>query len=231
MVPRNSKSRRFLSIAPMPLFVIAITEPSGEVTEMFDNARLQHQIEFILEIDRLKQVLRQTIMTDKSRRENSAEHSWHAALMTIVLSEYAENPQIDVFQVVKMLLIHDLVEIDVGDTYCYDINARKDQHERELQAAKRIFNLLPKDQARQLQLLWDEFEARQTLNSRFANALDRLQPLITNYYTHGKAWQEHGVKRHQVVARNCSIEDGAPELWRYALRLIEDAVRRGILSE
>jgi len=198
---------------------------------MSDNARFQCQIEFIVEVDKLKRVLRQTIITDKSRQENSAEHSWHIALMTIILSEYAENPQIDVFRVVKMLLVHDLVEIDAGDTFCYDNHAREDQHERERQAAKRIFNLLPKDQARRLQSLWEEFEARQTLNSRFANALDRLQPLINNYYTGGKAWRKHGVKRHQVVARNCMIEDGAPELWRYALRLIEDAVVRGILPE
>jgi len=198
---------------------------------MSDNARFQRQIEFIVEVDKLKRVLRQTIITDKSRQENSAEHSWHIALMTIILSEYAENPQIDVFRVVKMLLVHDLVEIDAGDTFCYDNHAREDQHERERQAAKRIFNLLPKDQARRLQSLWEEFEARQTMNSRFANALDRLQPLINNYYTHGKAWRKHGVKRHQVVARNRMIEDGAPELWRYALRLIEDAVVRGILPE
>jgi len=198
---------------------------------MSDNARFQCQIEFIVEVDKLKRVLRQTIITDKSRQENSAEHSWHIALMTIILSEYAENPQIDVFRVVKMLLVHDLVEIDAGDTFCYDNHAREDQHERERQAAKRIFNLLPKDQARRLQSLWEEFEARQTVNSRFANALDRLQPLINNYYTGGKAWRKHGVKRHQVVARNCMIEDGAPELWRYALRLIEDAVVRGILPE
>ena len=198
---------------------------------MGDNARLKRQIEFILEIDRLKQVLRQTVITDKSRQENSAEHSWHIALMTIILSEYAENPQIDVFQVVKMLLIHDLVEIDAGDTFCYDNHARESQHERELAAANRIFNILPKDQARQLQALWEEFEARQTLNSRFANALDRLQPLINNYYTNGKAWKKHGVKRQQVVARNCRIEDGAPELWRYALKLIENAAVQGILRE
>jgi len=198
---------------------------------MSDDTRLHHQIEFILEIDRLKQVLRQTITTDKSRQENSAEHSWHTSLMAIILLEYAENPQIDVFRVAKMLLIHDLVEIDAGDTFCYDDHARKYQHERELQAAKRIFNLLPMDQARQLQSLWEEFEARKTVNSRFANALDRLQPLINNYYTDGKAWQEHGVKRHQVVARNCWIKEGAPKLWQYALELIEDAVVRGILTE
>jgi putative hydrolase of HD superfamily len=198
---------------------------------MSDNARFQRQIEFIIEIDRLKQILRQTITTDESRQENSAEHSWHIALMAIILSEYAEDPRLDVFRVIKMLLIHDLVEIDAGDTFCYDDHARESQHERELQAAKRIFTLLPTDQARQLQSLWAEFEARQTLNSRFANALDRLQPLINNYYTEGKAWQKHNVKRHQVVARNCWIKDGAPELWRYALRLIEDAVVRGILTE
>jgi putative hydrolase of HD superfamily len=198
---------------------------------MSDNARLKRQIEFILEIDRLKQVMRQTVITDKSRQENSAEHSWHVALMTIILSEYAKNPQIDVFQVVKMLLVHDIVEIDAGDTFCYDNHARADQHERELMAAKRIFNLLPKDQARQLQALWEEFEARQTLNSRFANALDRLQPLINNYYTDGKAWKKHGVKQHQVVARNCRIEEGSPELWRYASNLIKNAVVQGILPE
>jgi len=195
------------------------------------NSRLQHQIEFIIEIDRLKQVLRQTFTTDKSRQENSAEHSWHIALMAIILSEYAEIPQIDVLKVVKMLLIHDLVEIDAGDTFCYDDVAREDQHTRELQAARRIFNLLPVDQAQQLKSLWKEFEACQTLNSRFANALDRLQPLLNNYYTDGKAWQKHGVKRHQVVARNSWIAEGAPKLWRYALELIEDAVEQGILKE
>lgn len=198
---------------------------------MFEKGRLQQQIEFIVEVDRLKQVLRQTIITGKLRQENSAEHSWHIALMTIILSEYAENPKIDVLHVVKMLLIHDLVEIDAGDTYCYDEQAREDQHERERQAATRIFNLLPKDQARQIKSLWEEFEACQTPNSRFANALDRLQPLMNNYYTHGQAWQKHGVKKHQVVARNCIIEDGAPKLWRYASRLIEDAVAREILME
>ncbi|MGD8544714.1 MAG: HD domain-containing protein [Candidatus Bathyarchaeota archaeon] len=198
---------------------------------MFENERLQQQIEFIVEIDKLKQVLRQTIITDKSRQETSAEHSWHISLMTIILSEYAENPEINVFHVVKMLLIHDIVEIDAGDTYCYDEHACKGQHERERQAATRIFNLLPKDQALKLQELWEEFEECQTPNSRFANALDRLQPLINNYYTHGKAWQKHGVKKQQVVARNCIIEDGAPELWLYASRLIEDAVAREILIE
>jgi putative hydrolase of HD superfamily len=198
---------------------------------MSANIRLQNQIRFIVEIDRLKQILRQTFIIDKSRRENSAEHSWHIALMAIILSEYAEIPQIDVLRVVKMLLIHDLVEIDAGDTFCYDDVARKDQHSRELKAAKRIFSLLPMDQAKQLKSLWKEFEECQTLNSRFANALDRLQPLLSNYYTDGKAWKKHGVKRSQVVARNRWIKNGAPILWRYALNLIDDAVEQGMLKE
>jgi putative hydrolase of HD superfamily len=198
---------------------------------MFDNVRLRRQIEFVIEIDKLKGVLRQTIVTGSSKRENSAEHSWHAALMTVILSEYATSPQIDVSRVVKMLLIHDLVEIDAGDTYCYDDDARENQRERELKAAKRIFSLLPEDQRRQLRLLWEEFEARQTSDSRLANALDRLQPLINNYYTKGRAWQLHGVRRSQVVARNRILEERAPELWKFVLRLVDDAVTRGFLLE
>jgi putative hydrolase of HD superfamily len=198
---------------------------------MPDNMRFQRQIEFIVEIDKLKQVTRQTLITGESRRENAAEHSWHTALMALILFEYAEQPQIDVLQVVRMLLIHDLVEIDAGDTFCYDDHARANQHERELQAAARIFSLLPEDQAQRLRALWEEFEGGQTLNARFAQALDRLQPLINNYYTQGKAWQKHAVTKHQVVARNCKIEDGAPKLWRYACKLIEDAVKTGILFE
>jgi putative hydrolase of HD superfamily len=151
--------------------------------------------------------------------------------MALILLEHAKNSRIDACRVVKMLLIHDLVEIDAGDTFCYDEHAREGQHERELQAAIRIFNLLPRDQARQLQSLWEEFEDRQTLNAQFAHALDRLQPLINNYYTHGKAWQKHNVRKQQVLDRNRIIEDGAPELWRYASQLIEDAVARGFLSE
>ena len=164
---------------------------------MSDNLRFQSQIEFILEIDKLKQVLRQTLTINKSRQEDSAEHSWHIALMAIILSEYAEIPHIDLFKVIKMLLIHDLVEIDAGDTPCYDNIACRDQHERELKASNRIYNLLPIDQAQQLKSLWKEFEACKTLNSQFANALDRLQPLLSNYFTHGKAWTKYDVREHQ----------------------------------
>ncbi|MCW4030771.1 MAG: HD domain-containing protein, partial [Candidatus Bathyarchaeota archaeon] len=166
---------------------------------MLDNLRLQRQVRFVVEIDKLKQVLRQTFTIAKSRQENSAEHSWHIALMAILLSEYANSTKIDVFRVVKMLLIHDLVEIDAGDTFCYDDIARRDQHERELQAAERIFNLAPKDQAKKLVILWEEFEACKTPDSRFANAIDRLQPLLNNYYTEGKGWIKHNIKKHQVL--------------------------------
>ena len=152
--------------------------------------RFGQQIEFILEVDKLKKVLRKTILMDRSRRENSAEHSWHIALTVLILSEYAKDSDVDLFRVMKILLIHDLIEIDAGDTYCYDDQGRKDQARREKKAADRIFNLLPADQATTLRELWDEFEERKTPESRFANALDRLQPFLHNYFTEGQTWQE-----------------------------------------
>jgi putative hydrolase of HD superfamily len=168
---------------------------------------------------------------NKSRRENSAEHSWHIALTVLVLSEYAEEKTIDVFRVVKLLLIHDLVEIDAGDTYCYDDQGRQDQAKREEIAADRIFNILPEDQARSFRSLWDEFEARETAESRLANALDRLQPFLLNYFTEGLSWQEHDVKSSQVVSRMQPVEDGSPFLWNYVKALLDDAVKKGYLSE
>jgi putative hydrolase of HD superfamily len=198
---------------------------------MSANTRFQKQIRFILEMDKLKQIFRQTFITDKTRQENSAEHSWHIAVMAFIFSEYAQDPQVDVFRIVKMLLVHDLVEIDAGDTFCYDKQACESQPERELKAAKRIFNLLPMDQARQFESLWKEFEECQSPTARFANALDRLQPLINNYYTDGMAWQKNGVKSHQIAARNHRIAEGAPKLGRYASELIERALERGLLAE
>ena len=148
--------------------------------------RLQRQIQFIIEIDKLKKIMRQTYLTDQSRKENDAEHSWHLAVMAILLAEYAKDDQIDLFHVLKMLLIHDLVEIDAGDTFCYDEDGNAHKLEKEIQAAERIFNLLPEDQARDFRKLWDEFEARQSPESRFAAALDRLQPLLHNSRTKGR---------------------------------------------
>jgi putative hydrolase of HD superfamily len=194
------------------------------------SGRFQKQIEFILEADKLKHTQRQTILMNKSRRENSAEHSWHIALSVLVLSEYAKDKEIDMFRVVKMLLIHDLVEIDAGDTYCYDDQGREDQTQQEAIAADRIFKLLPEDQARSFRDLWDEFETRETAESRLANALDRLQPFLINYFTQGQSWQEHEVKSHQVVTRMQPVEDGSPYLWNYVQALLNDAVEKGYLS-
>ena len=197
---------------------------------MVDNIRFESQIRFIKEIDKLKQVFRQTLLIGKSRQETSSEHSWHIALMAIILLEYVEG-QIDLLRVVKMLLIHDLVEIDAGDTPCYNELACQTKPERELKAANRIFNLLPIDQAHYLKLLWKEFEDCQTLDSKFANAVDRLEPLISNYYTEGKAWKKNKVRKNQVIKRIYSIKDISPKIWKYASDLVEDSVRKGILSE
>jgi len=193
--------------------------------------RFRQQIEFILEVDKLKNVLRKTILMDRSRRENSAEHSWHIALTVLVLSEYAKDSDVDLFRVMKILLVHDLIEIDAGDTYCYDDQGRKDQAQREKNAADRIFNLLPADQATTLRELWDEFEERETPESRFANALDRLQPFLHNYFTEGQTWQENNIKRAQVKSRMHPVDDGAPVLWNYVSSLIDDGVKKGFLSE
>ena len=194
------------------------------------SGRFKKQIDFILEADKLKSTLRRTVLLDRSRPENSAEHSWHIALLALVLSEYAAGDAIDIFRVVKMLLVHDLVEIDAGDTYCYDDQGRQDQAQRELQAADRIFNILPEDLAQSFLELWKEFEARQTPESRLANALDRVQPFLHNYYTEGQTWQENDIQSSQVVARMHPVEDGSPFLWKYIEALIEDAILKGYLS-
>jgi putative hydrolase of HD superfamily len=192
--------------------------------------RFKNQVEFVLEADRLKHILRKTILLDRSRRENSAEHSWHIALMVMMMSEYAVEPGIDFWHVMKMLLIHDLVEIDAGDTYCYDDQGRQDQSRREEIAADRIFGILPADQAAELRALWDEFEKKETPESRFANALDRVQPLLHNYFTEGQTWQENRIKSGQVHRRVRPVKDGAPVLWEYVTALIEDAVKKGFLA-
>jgi putative hydrolase of HD superfamily len=193
--------------------------------------RFRQQIEFILEVDKLKNVLRMTILMDRSRQENSAEHSWHIALTVLILSEYTKDSDVDLFRVMKILLIHDLIEIDAGDTYCYDDQGRQDQAQREKKAADRIFNLLPADQATALRELWDEFEERKTPESRFANALDRLQPFLHNYFTEGQTWQENNIKSAQVKSRMRPVDDGAPVLWNYVSSLIDDGVKKGFLAE
>ncbi len=191
--------------------------------------RLERQIDFIREIDRLKSVQRQTWLLDTSRKENSAEHSWHIAVMAMVLGEYAPGGGVDVSRVIQMLLLHDIVEVDAGDTFCYDETAVSGQHEREQAAAHRLFGLLPEDIGTRFRDLWDEFEARQTPEACLANALDRLQPILNNYHTGGKSWQDNGISRDRVVARNRVMADGAPALWRYIEKLLDRAVAEGIL--
>ncbi len=188
--------------------------------------RLESQVRFILEVDKLKSVLRRTYLLNEDRNENSAEHSWHLAVMAIVLAEYAKVP-VDVARVIKMVVVHDIVEVDAGDTYCYDAVAELDKAERETRAADRIFGLLPEDQGRQLRALWEEFEARTTPDARFAAALDRFMPMLHNYHTGGRSWREHGVMSSQVLERNRPIEDGSDELWRYARAMVAEAVASG----
>ncbi|MEW6492785.1 MAG: HD domain-containing protein [Cyanobacteriota bacterium] len=194
------------------------------------NSRLAQQIQFIVEIDKLKQVLRQTLLMDASRQENSAEHSWHIAIMAILLAEYAPSPDIDLLHVIKMLLIHDLVEIDAGDTFCYDVQGNLDKELREVQAADRIFGLLPEEQGTQLRSLWEEFEAQETVAAKFAAALDRIQPLLHNQQTQGGTWRIHGITRDQVLQRIYPVKDGAPDIWPAVEKIVADCVAAGYLA-
>ncbi len=194
-----------------------------------DADRLERQIDFIVEIDKLKHVLRRTYLVDGKRRENSAEHSWHLAAMAVLLVEYARE-ELDLARVVKMLLLHDVVEIDAGDTFAYDEAAHADKNERERLAAERIFNLLPDDLAGEVFALWEEFEEGETPEAKYAEALDRFQPILLNYGSGGIAWQEHGISSEQVIARNRHIEAGAPVLWTYVRGLIDRAVSSGRLA-
>ncbi len=198
------------------------------VDMMTTSDRLEQQIRFILEIDKLKTVLRRSYLLNGSRYENSAEHSWHLAVMALVLAEHANEP-VDLCRVLKMLLVHDIVEIDAGDTYCYDEVANQDKAERERRAAERLFGLLPPDQRDELRALWEEFEARQTPEAKFAAALDRLMPLMHNFFTGGRSWQEHGVTLEQVLERNSPTAEGSATLWAFAKRLIDQAVEQGLL--
>lgn len=191
--------------------------------------RLARQVEFIAECDKLKEVFRQTCNTQSRRPENDAEHSWHLCLAVIVLAEHANAPRLDVLRVLKMVIIHDLVEIDAGDTFGYDTKAQADQHARECVAADRIFGLLPADQAREFRALWDEFEAQQTPEAKFALACDRFQPVLLNSRTEGGGWKKHGVTQDRVVARNSKIGEGSAELWRHVEPMIQRAVDAGHL--
>ena len=193
--------------------------------------RLEQQITFVRELDKLKRVQRQTWLTDTSRQENSAEHSWHIAVMAMVLAEYAPGDDLDIGRVIQMLLIHDIVEIDAGDTFCYDRSAVAHQAAHEERAAERLFGLLPQHLADRFRNLWEEFEARETPEALLANSLDRLQPILNNYHSGGKSWGAHGITRDQVRERNRIVADGAPELWAYIEDLLQRAVDKGMLKD
>ncbi|MEZ4576539.1 MAG: HD domain-containing protein [Desulfobacterales bacterium] len=193
--------------------------------------RLARQIQFIVEIDKLKQIVRQSYLTDASRLENSVEHSWHLAMMAMVLAEYANEPDIDAGRVVKMVLIHDLVEIDAGDTFLYDAEHAESKREREIAAADRIFSLLPTDQEAGFRALWEEFEARETPAAKFAYALDRLQPMLHNVITRGKSWQRHGITLSQVMAKNSPMKEGSESLWEYISGLLDAAAEEGVIAD
>jgi putative hydrolase of HD superfamily len=192
--------------------------------------RLEKQIHFILEVDRLKEVFRQTVCTQSRRAENDAEHSWHLCLSVIVLAEHANDPNLDVLRVLNMVILHDLVEIDAGDTFAYDTAGMATQHEREAKAADRIFGLLPPDQASDFRALWDEFEARETSEAKFAAAVDRFQPVLLNCSTEGSAWRRHGVTADRVIARNAHIAQGSADLWDNVSAMIGRAVEKGHLA-
>lgn len=208
-------------------------------------SKLENQLAFLMEADRLKNIYRQTYtstddlppMPDGSnvgkpypRRENDAEHSFSLALFTAVLAEYSNEP-VDVPKTMKMVLVHDIVEIDAGDTYCYDAAGNTTKEEREKAAADRLFALLPPEQEREFRGLWEEFEAGETPEAKFAAAMDRLQPLLLNLHRNGISWQEHGIKFGQVEKRVSRIEKGSGTLYKYIYRKLEDARERGILPD
>ena len=194
---------------------------------MFDQERFEKQLAFIREIDKEKMIKRQSYITDCETRENDADHAWHMAIMTVLLSEYS-NEKIDVLKTMTMLLIHDLVEVYAGDTYAYDEEGKKTQAAREALAADKIYSLLPEDQGEYLKSLWLEFEEQKTPEAKFARTMDCFQPLILNDATNGRAWKEHSVQRSWVMKRNQNTHKGSEDIWEYAREnLIEKNVQKG----
>jgi putative hydrolases of HD superfamily len=191
--------------------------------------RLERQLAFLLEADKLKTVFRRNLIADGSRTENDAEHSWTFALAAVLFAETAREP-VDLLKVVRIALIHDVVEVDAGDTFIYDEAAKQGQREREERAAQRLFGLLPEDQARELLALWHEFEEGQTKEARFARAIDRLAAVVLNHASQGRSWRRHGVTKERILEINSRIDQGSPALWRLVQQLVEDATRKGYVD-
>lgn len=205
------------------------TTHADAVAALAPDERLARRLRFLIELDRLKQVLRRNLLADGSRRENDAEHSWHLAVAALILREHAP-PGADPARATAMVLLHDVVEIDAGDAFVYDAEANAGRAERERRAPERIFGLLPPDQAAELKALWEEFEARQTPDARFAAALDRLLPLLLNHANGGRGWREHGVRASQVREVSRPVRELAQALAHVVEAVIRDAVARGALD-
>lgn len=199
------------------------------MTPQSPQQRLQSQLHFVMTLDRLKTVLRKTRLADGSRWENSAEHSWHLATMALVFQEYAP-PTVDLQRVLPMVLIHDVVEIEAGDTFCYDPETTQDQAAREQAAADSLFHQLPRDQAHTLRALWEEFEAGTTPTAQFAIALDRLHPFLLNYANEGATWKQFAISADQVWHRMQPIKAGFPEMWPFVTEIIAECVSKGIIQ-
>ena len=206
-----------------------MTVDSASAAAGADEGPLARRIRFALEADRLKAVLRRTRLVDGSRLENSAEHSWHVALLAVLLRD-AAPAGVDHARVLRMLLVHDLVEVDAGDTFCYDADANLGREDREQAAAARLFGILPAEQARELAALWEEFEAAESADARFAAALDRFQPLLLNFYGGGGSWREHAITRAQVLRRMDPIREGAPALWPMVLDVVDRSCQAGWIA-
>jgi putative hydrolase of HD superfamily len=192
--------------------------------------RQDDQFRFLLAIDKLKTVLRRSVLSDQSRRENSAEHSWHLATLALCLKEYAEGP-VDILKVITMLLLHDIVEIDAGDMFVHSTEQQEKQHEKEVMAARRIFSLLPADQSATYHALWEEFDGGDSAEAKFARVIDRLEPVILHEATDAIVWRKHGTTHSQILRRLGSIENDAPRLWPRVKRVIDSAVATGALIE
>lgn len=188
--------------------------------------RLQKQMEFIVEVDKVKKIMRQTYLSDASRKEDDAEHSWHLALMAVLLKEYS-NEEVDLSKVIPMVLIHDLVEIDAGDTYAYSGESAAVTETRERKAAERVFGILPEDQGKVFRDLWEEFEAYETPEAKFAHVLDNCQPMLLNDASNGLSWTEHQVRKSQIYKRNEHTAEGSRKIWNYMQSLIQKHIDLG----
>lgn len=192
--------------------------------------RLLKDIEFIVEVDKMKTILRQTSVIGVEQREDDAQHSWHISLMAIVLQEYA-NEEIDIIKVIKMLLTHDLVELYAGDTFCYDVKGNSDKKERELKAADKIYGMLDKDKGEELRAIWDEFEEMKTPEALFAASMDRIQPMLSNYHNNGGTWKKYNVEKENIYKRISPVERSSDKLWELMKHIIEDSEKKGFIKK